>query len=114
MQINNTSDTPAYYRLLEDPTSTFKSYPSYGLIPGQGFAIVTFEFNPRSPRNYNFSAQCVFNHNQSNVQKVNLIGHCYEPKIQLSNDEKLFFPPTYCGVSSKQNVMVKNESRIPL
>ena len=59
-------------------------------------------------------AQCVFNHNPSNVHKINLIGHCYEPKLQLSNEQKLFFPPTYIGVSSKQTVFVKNNSRIPL
>lgn len=56
----------------------------------------------------------MFNHNPANVRKINLIGHCYEPKLFLSNDQKLFFPPTFVGVSSKQNVFVKNESRIPL
>lgn len=45
---------------------------------------------------------------------MNLIGHCYEPKLQLSNDQKLFFPPSFVGVSAKQQVIVKNESRIPL
>ena len=34
--------------------------------------------------------------------------------MKLSNDQKLFFPPIYKGVSSKQQVLVKNESRIPL
>ena len=48
------------------------------------------------------------------MQKINLIGHCYEPKLKLSNDQKLFFPPCYVGVSTKQLVYVKNESRIPL
>ena len=48
------------------------------------------------------------------MHKLNLIGHCYEPKLHLSNDQKLFFPPTYIGVSSKQHIQVKNESRIPL
>jgi hypothetical protein len=48
------------------------------------------------------------------VAKVHLIGHCYEPKLQLSNDYKLFFPPMYSGVSAKQTVLVKNDSRIPV
>ena len=114
IQISNTSDTPVYYKLLQDNTNTFKSYPSYGLIQGQSFAIICFEFNPKFPRNYNFLAQCIFNHNPSNVQKINLVGHCYEPSIRLSNEEKLFFPPTFVGVSTKQNMFVKNEARIPL
>lgn len=103
-----------YFNLLSDSTNTFRAYPQQGLIGGQGFAIVCFEFNPRSPRNYNFQAQCVFNHSSSNIARINLIGHCYEPKLHLSNDQKLFFPPTYVGVSSKQQMFVKNESRIPL
>jgi len=86
VQISNTSDTPVYYNLLGDSTETFKAYPSFGLIHGQSFNVVCFEFNPKAPRDYNFSAQCVFNHNPTNVKKMNLIGHCYEPKLQLSND----------------------------
>lgn len=34
LQISNTSDTPVYFKLLQDPTNTFKSYPSVGLING--------------------------------------------------------------------------------
>jgi hypothetical protein len=101
IQINNTSDTPVYYKILKDSTMTFQAYPSFGLVQGKSFGIVCFEFNPKSPRNYNFGAHLVYNHNPSNVQKVNLIGHCYEPALQISNDQKLFFPPSYVGVSTK-------------
>ena len=114
IQINNTSDTPVYYKILKDSTMTFQAYPSFGLVQGKSFGIVCFEFNPKSPRNYNFGAHLVYNHNPSNVQKVNLIGHCYEPALQISNDQKLFFPPSYVGVSTKQQIFVKNDSRIPL
>ena len=34
--------------------------------------------------------------------------------MKLGNDDKLFFPPIYKGVSSKQQLNLKNESRIPL
>lgn len=34
--------------------------------------------------------------------------------MKLGNQGKLFFPPTFIGVSSKQRLSVKNESRIPL
>ena len=109
VQITNTSDTPVYYKILQDSTETFKSYPQVGLINGKSFGIVCFEFNPKNPRNYNFTAQCIFNHNPTNVNKINLIGYCYEPALKLSNDQKLFFPPIYKGVSSKQQVNLKNE-----
>ena len=102
IKIENTSDTPVYYKMLKDSTNTFKAYPSEGLIQGKSFGVVCFEFNPRTPRNYNFLAQWVYNHNPSNVQKINLIGHCYEPALNISNDQKMFFPPMYVGVSSKQ------------
>ena len=114
IQISNTSDTPVYYKILQDPTKTFKAYPSVGLIAGKSFGIVCFEFNPKSAREYNFQAQWIYNHNPSNVQKINLVGYCYEPALILSNEQKLFFPPIYKGVSSKQQVFLKNESRIPL
>ena len=32
IQIQNTSDTPVYYKMLKDSTNTFKAYPSEGLI----------------------------------------------------------------------------------
>ena len=32
----------------------------------------------------------------------------------MSNSGKLFFPPTFIGVSSKQKVSIKNDARIPL
>ena len=114
IQISNTSDTPVYYKILQDSTQTFRAYPNVGLIQGKSFSVVCFEFNPKSPRDYNFLAQCIYNHNPTNIQKINLVGHCYEPALKLSNDSKLFFPPIYKGVSSKQQVLVKNESRIPL
>jgi hypothetical protein len=72
------------------------------------------EFHPKTPRFYNFTAQCIFNHSSSNIQNIHLIGHCYQPSLTLSNNNKLFYPPTYVGVSSKQKVTVKNESRIPV
>jgi hypothetical protein len=67
IQISNTSDTPVYYKILQDSTKTFKAFPSVGLIHGKSFGIVCFEFNPRQPREFNFQAQCIYNHNPSNI-----------------------------------------------
>lgn len=114
VQINNTSDTPVYFKILQDSTKTFRVFPQIGLIEGKSFQIVCMEFHPKTPRFYNFTAQCIFNHSSSNIQNIHLIGHCYQPALTLSNNNKLFYPPTYVGVSSKQKVTVKNESRIPV
>ena len=32
IQLNNRSDTPAYFKIMQDPTGTFKAYPSAGLV----------------------------------------------------------------------------------
>ena len=47
------------------------------------------------------------------MQQVLLKGYCYGPKISLPQS-KLFFPPSYVGVSTKQKFSVKNDARIPL
>jgi len=114
VQIVNTSDTPVFFKVLQDSTQTFRSFPPLGMIGGKSFALLCFEFHPKSPRFYNFTAQCVFNHQPSNVQSIHLAGYCYGPQISIGNNSKLFFPPTYLGVSSKSKVVVKNEARIPL
>jgi hypothetical protein len=114
VQIQNTSDTPVYYKIQQDPTKTFRAFPSTGLIRGQAFVIICFEFAPKQARDYNFVAQFIFNHNASNIQRLDLVGHCYEPSLTLSNNSKLFFPPVFKGVSAKQQLFVQNQSRIPL
>ncbi len=42
------------------------------------------------------------------------MGQCYAPQVTLANNGKLFFPPTFVGVSSKQKLSIKNEAKIPL
>ena len=43
-----------------------------------------------------------------------MVGYCYQPQLTIANEAKLFYPPTYTGVSSKQKLSIKNEARIPL
>ena len=83
VQLNNSSDTPVQYKILQDTTGTYKSFPPLGMIPGKSFALIAFEFNPKSPRFYNFSAQFVFNNSSVNVQAVLLQGYCYAPSISF-------------------------------
>ena len=110
----NTSDTPVYYKVLQDPSKTFRAYPPVGMINGKSFALLCFEFQPKSARIYNFTSQVVFNHSSSNVQSIHLTGFCYNPSLILGNSSKLFYPPTFIGVSSKQKLSIKNTSRIPI
>lgn len=42
------------------------------------------------------------------------MGRCYEPTLAISNASKIFFPPSYLGVSSRQKLRIQNTSRIPV
>lgn len=79
MQLNNTSDTPVQFAVMQDSSGTFKSFPQIGQIQGKSFTLVCFEFNPKSPRFYNFQAQLLFNNSSANMQQVLLQGFCYGP-----------------------------------
>lgn len=68
---------------MQDPTCTFKAFPSLGLIPGQSFALICLEFSPKSPRSYNFTSQFLFNNSTANIQSVSLTGTCYGPGVSL-------------------------------
>jgi len=83
VQLINTSDTPVQFKILQDSTGTYKSFPSLGQIEGKSFGLCMFEFNPKSPRFYNFSAQFVFNNSSANVQAVLLQGYCYGSSISF-------------------------------
>ena len=98
---------------MQDTSGNFKSYPPIGQIAGKSFTLICFEFNPKSPRFYNFAAQFLFNNSSANMQQVMLQGYCYSPQVTLINPS-IFFPPSYVGVSTKQKFPVKNESRIPV
>jgi hypothetical protein len=114
MKIMNTSDTPVFFKMMADPAKVFRVYPIMGLIQGRGFSLVCFEFNPKSANHWSFTSQCVLNYTFTNVQNIHLSGKCFRPEITLANKGKLFFPPTYTGVSSRQKLVVKNNARIPL
>lgn len=114
IQINNTSDTPAFYKLIQDPTKVFRAYPSVGLIPGKSFGLVCFEFQPKKSQFWNFTTQIVFNHTSSTVKNIHLLGLCFEPKLVIGNDQKMFFAPTFSGVSTKQKLAIMNSSQIPV
>lgn len=110
----NTSDTPVYFKLLQDLSGTFQIFPTMGLIQGQSFMLITISFNPRSAKLWSFTSQAVFNHQATSVQNLHFTGECYNPEVTIGNKGKLFFPPTYPGVSSKQKLSIKNNGRVPI
>lgn len=56
----------------------------------------------------------MFNHQATNILNIHLAGECFVPQLTLSNNGKLFYPPSYLGVSQKQRLAIKNNAWIPL
>ena len=44
VQIVNTSDTPVFFKILQDSTKTFRAFPPIGMINGKSFSLICFEF----------------------------------------------------------------------
>ena len=112
VQLNNNSDTPIYYRMLPDPSKTFRIYPPTGLIEGRSFGLICFEFSPKLQRSYSFVTQCILNHTATYDTKMQLIGYCYVPTISLEGESKIYYPPTFMGVASKEKLKIKNDSLV--
>ena len=92
--LSNSSDTPVIFKILQDSTHTFNAFPALGLIPGKSFALITYEFSPKTARFFNFASQVIFNNSSANLQSIHLQGCAYAPQIAFPQD-KLFFPPIY-------------------
>jgi len=114
VQFTNNSDTPVYFRILGDPTNTFRVYPKLGLVPGKSTQLVCLEFNPKDAREYNYQMQCILNHSSSYIKKIHLYGISYTPDVVLGDNSMIYFPPSYMGVPSSRNLNVRNISLIPV
>ncbi len=102
IQLNNVTDTPTYFKFSKLVSTCFRVFPECGLIKGNEFGIVLFEFNPYKLKSYHEVAVCSFNHNLSNQLQIHLYAHCFEPLLRLQNKGKVYFPPSYTGVISRQ------------
>ncbi len=112
VQLINNSDTPIYYKMLPDPSRTFRIFPATGLIEGKSFGLVCFEFSPRVQQSYSFVTQCVLNHTAAYETKLQLVGYCYVPTISIEGEGKIYYPPTFMGVASKEKLKIKNDSLV--
>jgi hypothetical protein len=102
VELVNLSDTPTYFKITGDVHRIFRVYPKAGLIEGKSFAILTIEFTPTEYKLYNNLMVIHLNNSSGNPLQLHLSGMCSEPKIQLQGGGKLFFPPTFTGVFSRQ------------
>lgn len=54
------------------------------------------------------------NNSSGSPLNLQLTGLCSEPKLRLYNEGRLFFPPTFTGVFTKQDLEVENLSKLPV
>jgi hypothetical protein len=114
VQINNLGDTPCYYRVLPDPAQVFRVFPPAGFVLGKTSIVLTLEFNPKVPMTYQYPIHCLLNHASSSGLSLTLIGLCCEPSLYLENHAKLYYPPLFTGVTSKQVIALVNSSQVPV
>ncbi|EAR97146.2 MSP (major sperm protein) domain protein (macronuclear) [Tetrahymena thermophila SB210] len=114
VELQNQGDTPVYFRVQKDPSSIYNVYPQVGLIQPKQFILLVIQFAPQKAKKYEYSINIVLNHNNSNIKPLSLYGFCSEPLVDIENDGKLFFPPSFLGVYSKQKMKVENRSKINL
>lgn len=114
VQLINKTDTPVYYKFGYDTSRIFRVHPVCGIIEGNSFNIVCFEFTPKEPRTYSHVISCSLNHNLSDQVTFKLHGYCFEPHLELQNNGEIYFPPSFTGVVSKQKFKIHNTSRASL
>ena len=114
VELINKTDTPTYYKFSPDVNKTFRMFPPCGIVEGKSFSIIILEFNPKSSKVYNQNLACSLNHNMGHLLHINVFGYCSDPKISIQNDGKIYFPPSYTGVYSRQKLKIKNLARIPI
>ncbi|KAL4441714.1 hypothetical protein ABPG74_008711 [Tetrahymena malaccensis] len=114
VELQNQGDTPVYFRVQKDPQSIYSVYPQVGLIQPKQFVLLVIQFAPQKAKKYENQINIVLNHNNSNLKPLSLYGFCSEPLIDIENNGKLFFPPCFLGVYSKQKMKVENRSKINL
>ena len=114
LQIFNQADTPCFYKTISDPSGIFKVFPPFGFISPKTFTILAVEFKPKAPQNYKFVLKFLMNHASTALVKISLEGVCSDPSIFIDNEAKIFYPPLFTGVSSKQKIGILNSSHIAI
>ncbi|OQS03825.1 hypothetical protein THRCLA_03886 [Thraustotheca clavata] len=114
----NSSDTPALFSIVQDPSKVFRAKPSCGFIPANGFHLIQIRFTPTKCRRYSYALKTLVNHSSEIFLELtgtgcfpHLICQEYDAKSSI---EKLYIKPTSVGLSSTRIFRVTNGCRIPL
>ena len=110
-ELVNQSDTPIYYRMGQDINKVFKFFPKIGLIQPKSFAIIAVEFTPTEYKIYTSIVSVHLNDMPGANTKIVLVGTCTSPEIELENEGKIFFAPTFTGVYTSRKYKIKNLSK---
>ncbi|KAF0717302.1 Aste57867_2382 [Aphanomyces stellatus] len=117
VSLQNASDTPALFSVVQDPSEVFWVHPPSGLIPANGFHLVQIRFTPNHPRRYHYRLKTVVNYVSSVF--LDLTGMGCRPQLvcldaQTQPIDKIYIKPTAIGLSSTRFFHVHNPSRVPL
>ena len=119
LELENKTDTPTFFSFQPDGKKyplcdrVFKIFPEVGMIEGNSFKIITFEFCPQQPNKYESNILCTLNHSKESVLTVKLTAYCCAPQLAIQNEGKIFFSPSYCGVYSRQKIQIQSLAKIP-
>lgn len=126
--MENSSDTPAMFEFVADPSDTFTCKPQCGYIAEKSFHLVQIRFAPRTVKRYAYALGCIVNNARSKPETLELTGICALPQLAFyddlataeelasvsSTDARIFVKPTALGLTSMRNIHLVNTSRVPL
>ena len=115
LKIINKNDTPLYYNFNIDSSNVFRVHRKYGLIPAKEFHLICIEFCPKEASVYRYPMRIILNHDNVNVKNLILNGLCCDPVIQIEGvKDEIYFPPAFCGITTKKKLNVINISPVKI
>jgi len=114
ISIKNKSDTPLYYKFMNDVSNVFRVFPKLGLIEPRSFNLILVEFSPKEVKPYAFPLKIIFNHDLHSMHTLLLYGLCCDPDIEIENatNDEIYFSPSFVGISTVKSVHLINKSPI--
>lgn len=126
--MENSSDTPAMFEFVIDPSGTFKCKPQCGYIAEKSFHLVQIRFSPHAVKRYDYALGCIVNNARAKPEMLELTGICALPQLAFyddlttaeqlgsmaSTDARIFIKPTALGLTSMRSIHLVNTSRVPL
>ena len=98
------------FKIIES-NKNIKVFPKVGLIKENSFQMILIRILTTEYGLFEDDLLIKFN-NLNEINKIKIIGFCSYPNIELENENKLFFPPSYLGVYNKSEYYVYNKSLV--